>query len=254
MKKWYYADSERQVGPVAESEIKELVEAGVINSTTLIWCEGMLNWQPYSESVISQNAERRSSPETPAQAEVVCAECGRSFLAGEVIPYGNVSVCANCKPIFVQKLQEGVSLPGTPNYAGFWRRAAAYLLDGLILYAVSAGINLAAGLNFLQALGFNSTPTFSRLEIVLFLVQVVLDAAYGIILVGKYGATFGKMALRLRVVTGEGNPMSYARAVARYLASLLSYLTCMLGFLWVAWDQEKRALHDLICNTRVVRC
>src|SRR4030095_7306833 len=64
MKKWYYADSGRPVGPVAESEIKELVEAGVINSTTLIWCEGMSNWQPYSESVMPQNAERRSSAQT----------------------------------------------------------------------------------------------------------------------------------------------------------------------------------------------
>ena len=62
------------------------------------------------------------------------------------------------------------------------------------------------------------------------------------------------MALRLRVVTGEGTPVSYARAAARYLASLLSYLTCLIGFLLVAWDREKRALHDLIWNTRVVRC
>jgi len=254
MKKWYYADSGRPVGPVAESEIKELVKAGVINSATLIWCEGMSNWKPYSESAMPQNAERRFSAPTPVEGEIICAECGRSFAEGEIIRYGNVSVCANCKPVFVQKLQEGVSLPGTPNYAGFWRRAAAYLLDGFILYAVSAAINLAAGLNFLQALGFNSAPTFGRLEIVLLVLETVIGAGYGIILVGKYGATLGKMALRIRVVTGEGGSLSYARASARYLASLLSYLTCMLGFLWVAWDQEKRALHDLICNTRVVRC
>ena len=71
--------------------------------------------------------------------------------------------------------------------------------------------------------------------------------------IGRYGATLGKMALGLRVVTSEGAPVTYARALGRYFAKLLSAFLCGIGYLLAAFDEQKRALHDRICDTRVVR-
>jgi len=57
----------------------------------------------------------------------------------------------------------------------------------------------------------------------------------------------------VRIVTAEGYKVSYLRAFARYFAKILSALTCLIGFIIAAFDDEKRALHDRICSTRVVK-
>jgi uncharacterized RDD family membrane protein YckC len=85
------------------------------------------------------------------------------------------------------------------------------------------------------------------------MVQLVFGAAYVTFFLGKYGATPGKMALGLKVVRSDGSELTYARAFGRYLAEYLSAFTLMIGYIIAAFDREKRALHDHICDTRVIR-
>jgi uncharacterized RDD family membrane protein YckC len=54
------------------------------------------------------------------------------------------------------------------------------------------------------------------------------------------------------VVTADGGRVSYLRALGRYFAKMLSGFTCLIGYIIAAFDGQKRALHDHICNTRVV--
>jgi uncharacterized RDD family membrane protein YckC len=61
------------------------------------------------------------------------------------------------------------------------------------------------------------------------------------------------MAVHIHVVTPEGGKVSYARATGRFFAEMLSGLICDIGYVIAAFDREKRALHDHICNTRVVK-
>ena len=77
--------------------------------------------------------------------------------------------------------------------------------------------------------------------------------SYYTFFVGKYGATPGKMALKLRVVNPDGSPVSYGKACGRYFAFVVSSMACLIGLLMVAWDSEKRGLHDRMCNTRVIQ-
>ncbi len=84
------------------------------------------------------------------------------------------------------------------------------------------------------------------------LLQLLLPLIYDVFFIGKYGATLGKMALKIKVVTADGAPVSYLRAFARYFAKVVSALPCMIGYLMAAFDEERRALHDRICNTRVI--
>jgi uncharacterized RDD family membrane protein YckC len=84
-------------------------------------------------------------------------------------------------------------------------------------------------------------------------VSMVVAAVYQIFFLGKFGATPGKMALRLRVVTPTGGKISYARACGRYFAEILSSIILCIGYIMAAFDDQKRALHDYICNTRVIR-
>ena len=86
-----------------------------------------------------------------AANEAVCAECGRTFEVQNMIAYGRLRVCAECKPVFMQKLAEGAKI-GTSvlNYAGFWTRFGAVFLDGIILWVVNSAISLGLGMGFLQ--------------------------------------------------------------------------------------------------------
>jgi uncharacterized RDD family membrane protein YckC len=84
------------------------------------------------------------------------------------------------------------------------------------------------------------------------IIGILIPAAYNTFFIGRYGATLGKMACRIKVVSPEGAQISYARALGRYFAELLSAIVMGIGYLMAAFDSEKRALHDRVCSTRVV--
>jgi uncharacterized RDD family membrane protein YckC len=71
--------------------------------------------------------------------------------------------------------------------------------------------------------------------------------------VSTKGATLGKMACGLRVINADGTlKISIGKAIGRYFAEMLSGVILGIGYLMVAFDSEKRALHDHICKTRVI--
>lgn len=250
---WYYVDGGQQAGPVDDAQLVELNRSGKIQPDTLVWREGMTNWQPY-QSVMGASPGAAAGGVAPAAAltgnEVVCAECGGIFNVQDTIQHGNIRVCANCKPILMQKLAEGARLnTGAMNYAGFWTRFAAVFLDGLILWIVNTAINVAAGLGPFQT---NRGQAIGPVFILVFSAQLAIALSYETFMIGRYGATLGKMACKIRVVTAEGGRVSYGRSLGRYFAKMLSGLICAIGYIMAGFDEEKRALHDRICNTRVI--
>lgn len=236
---WFYVDNGERRGPVSDAELSELNRTGRIAPTTLVWREGWTDWRPLSET---------GSSTVAANGTAACVECGRVFATGEMIQYEGTWVCPTCKPIFFQKVKEGVALRTDMVYAGFWIRFVAKFIDGILLQVVNYPIRLLIGL------GSAADPTMQwRLIFMNTAISMVIAASYSIFFVGKLGATPGKMALRLQVVTPSGGKVSYARACGRYFAELLSSITFGIGYIMVAFDEEKRALHDRICDTRVIR-
>src|SRR5439155_15097370 len=121
---WYYVEAGKQAGPVDDAQLQELAQSGKLLAETLVWREGMANWQPYGQ-VSGAAPGMPSAPPmagaaigTLAVNEVVCAECGQIFDVANTIQFGNVRVCAGCKPMFMQKLAEGAKLNvgATMNY------------------------------------------------------------------------------------------------------------------------------------------
>ena len=80
-----------------------------------------------------------------------------------------------------------------------------------------------------------------------------MAATYEGLFVYKLGATPGKMVLGLRVVRPDGGPVSLGRAVGRYFAKMLSAIIMLIGFIMAGFDREKRALHDMLVDTRVIK-
>lgn len=272
--RWYYADGKRKVGPFSEIEIDQFVLEGKITPDTLVWNEKMLTWKQYktlkdndivveplqkaSPDTVSDKPERISpADQLDTQIESSCDECGRSFPVDEMIRYGESMICATCKPLFFQKLKEG-SLSRAMNYAGFWIRAAAKIIDGIILWLVSTIFSLIAGFAMTMVFwGSTEQEAFHPVMFVfyglMYILQIAFNAAYATYFVGKYAATPGKMACGIKIVTADGGKVTYLRACARHFAEFLSAIILGIGYLMVAFDREKRALHDHICNTRVIK-
>jgi uncharacterized RDD family membrane protein YckC len=85
------------------------------------------------------------------------------------------------------------------------------------------------------------------------LISFALQIAYSVWMHGKFGATVGKMACGLRLVRANGTPVSYGLATGRFFAEFLSALLIYIGYIMAGFDEEKRTLHDRICNTRVIK-
>ena len=134
---WYYAENKNAIGPLNEQEFQSLVDTGKITPATLVWHKGMKTWQQWSHVSPSDRDTAMGVPGADGPEATACSQCGVAYSTEEMIRYGDVWVCATCKPLFVQKLKEGVSVTGAFNYAGFWIRFVAKFIDGLLLTVVS---------------------------------------------------------------------------------------------------------------------
>lgn len=120
-------------------------------------------------------------------------------------------------------------------YAGFWIRALALIIDGIIVFTASI------------FLGFASFGT----GIVL---SIVAPWLYEALMVASTNqATLGKMALGLKVTDENGQQLSFTHATGRHFAKYLSGLLLFAGYIIAAFTERKQALHDLIVKTYVVR-
>jgi uncharacterized RDD family membrane protein YckC len=263
--KWYYAEGGRQVGPVEESVLDELVRQGTVRDDTLVWREGMAAWQRHaaargaSPGSISQPALLAPPPvAAPAGDTRYCSECGRPFPASQLTSYGDVSVCAQCQPAYSQRLRGSGR-----HFGGFWIRYLAIIIDVIIVGAVGfiiriplglamGGVGLSLGRNPDPSQVFAALPALLSLAGLSGLIQVALSLAYEVYFLSTKGATPGKMALGLKVTRADGGPISPGLAAGRYFARWLSWLTLCIGFIIAGFDSEKRSLHDHICGTRVV--
>lgn len=248
----YYAVGNQQVGPVSKSELQSLIKAKKLNARTLVWQPGMENWQElgiYVRSRKDQGAPQTSSA-VPVK-QTLCSECGLGFAEDEMIRFQNAWVCAGCKPLFVQKIKEGLSVAGALDYAGFWIRLGALTIDGFILGLANFLLFIPLGI-LIPNTEDNPMVVLSFMPLFI-LVQYAIPAVYDTWFVGKFGATPGKMACSLKVVVEDGGQVTYLRALGRHFAKWLSSMILAIGFVMAAFDDQKRTLHDRICETRVVR-
>lgn len=257
---WYYARGDERMGPVDQDEFEQLVASGVITADTLVWCAGMPDWQPLDQTPGAPGPDTRGAdimaPGFEPGHVQACVECGRGFPTADMVAYEGHYVCAECKPFFFQRLREGERLPGQMRFGGFWIRFVARFVDGIILGVVNIPLSILQ--NVLISRGIDSPEDPEDLALVFmiaaifWLLSILLGLAYETWFVGRFAATPGKMACGLKVVMSDGGKVSYARAGGRYLGTMLSSMTLMIGYIIAAFDSEKRALHDHICDTRVV--
>ncbi len=82
---------------------------------------------------------------------------------------------------------------------------------------------------------------------------LLVSALYVIIGWSVWSTTIGKRIFGLYVLRPDGSKLTFGRAFARWLATSLSLILLGIGFLMIAFRRDKRGLHDLICDTVVVK-
>ncbi|MDX9715705.1 MAG: RDD family protein [Dissulfurispiraceae bacterium] len=140
-------------------------------------------------------------------------------------------------------------------YAGFWVRAIAKLIDIIIVSSIYPLLSLMATIGFSTGKLQETVTTYEAfMSMICFfiIIQFVFAVLYFTISIGKYGKTIGKKICGLVVITAQGGKVQYFNALKRFAAEMLSTSLLLLGYLIVVFDSEKRALHDRLCNTRVI--
>jgi uncharacterized RDD family membrane protein YckC len=258
---WYYAENGVQKGPIQNEEFQSLVQAGTVRAETLVWREGMADWKSYGQIVAAAQA-----PAAPPVAAAgtgladtgVCAECHGAFSRKDMVAYGDKLVCANCRDAFFQKVREGVATGAAMVYGGFWIRFLAKFIDTLLLMAVNFLIQipymiLVIPMASAMEQGGTATVGFILLNLLLVIFQVTITIGYSVFFIGRFAATPGKMAVSLKVVKADGGKVSYLRALGRGCSEILSGMILYIGYIMAGFDDEKRTLHDRICDTRVIK-
>ncbi len=142
------------------------------------------------------------------------------------------------------------------NYAGFWIRVGAYLIDAVVLWIAQFLIYGVFGVSMtaLYSLDADAGGIFETTGgLIAYFVTLIGGLLYFVLMdsSAKQG-TLGKMAVGLVITDENGNRISPARAVGRYFAKILSVMVFFIGYIMVAFTEKKQGLHDMICSTYVL--
>jgi uncharacterized RDD family membrane protein YckC len=194
---------------------------------------------PYSvEQVNRQLAAGTLSPHDLGWSESSPGWKPLLSFAGVIVPGGASSTAA---PI-------GLATPvpmGLPQFAGFWIRGLALIIDMIIVGSLVLLTAVWLQARVAESAGPLALATVPQALLVFFYMPVLWFS--------PLQATIGQRLCHLRVTDGLGGRITFTRAVVRVIAMTLSGLILGIGFLMAAFTERKRALHDILADTCVIK-
>jgi uncharacterized RDD family membrane protein YckC len=149
-------------------------------------------------------------------------------------------------------LQQSIATAAGVQYAGFWRRFGAALIDGIIINIISIAIyyiSVLIGLSVAEDEDWGWTVGFWA---GLILTLVLSWIYYAAMESSSKQATLGKMSLGIVVTDLEGRRISLGKATRRYLGKIISAVILYIGFIMIGFTEKKQGLHDMIAQCLVV--
>lgn len=238
---WYGIQGVRH-GPVSFREIQQLVQSGHLQPTDYIWNEQHQIWTRVMDFPGAMDPPpAREEPPTP------------TFPAHDegAPPFGEQHAQATEFP------DEEFEAP--VEYAGFWIRAGAFIIDGIALgfvgmiwffiaYALGLLDNYMALADSAEKLSFHEI--WAALPWTYYAVSTVIAWLYeALLLSSSWQATVGKRAMGIVVVDSEGERCSFARASLRFFIKNFVSGWFFFGYLLVLTNERKQALHDMVAGT-----
>jgi uncharacterized RDD family membrane protein YckC len=203
-----------EYGPVLQDDVEQWILDGRIIDSTPVWRSDTANWKA-AEEYLELGFSLNQAAKSPIHEE-------------------DEEVAA-IRPV------------------GFLPRMIAYLVDYFIMTALMTAI-LPLFNRFVDLKETGNVMELIRQPgfWVILGVQVSVAGVFNVLFNGHFGATPGKIMIGAKIVTEDGSPIGYGRALCRYLAEWISAFSLGVGYLFVAFRPDRRALHDLIAGTRVV--
>jgi uncharacterized RDD family membrane protein YckC len=136
------------------------------------------------------------------------------------------------------------------EYAGFWRRFGAFIIDQIVVFIGSFVAGFVIGFVAVAA-GQNDPRILTALGniagiIITWLYFAKMESS-------EYQATVGKLALGIKVCDESGQQIGFGRATGRYFGKILSAVILCIGFFMIAFTERKQGLHDSMSGCLVVR-
>lgn len=256
MTQWYYADHDRnRHGPVSGRDLADLHANGQLAPDTLVWREGLAQWQPWQSLMAEVLA-----PAAPLAAAEPAMAGGPAIARNDFNPYAvaepraSYAAAADVRSPYappratIDAGSEYVA-DGEVVYAGFWKRFAAYAIDTVLLMIVFGILGAVFGFSGAELFSDEDRGAFT----VFYLVEIALMVLYFAWMHASVNqATLGKLAIGIKVTDDDGQRISLGRGVGRALASIVSSLTLCIGYIMAGFTDRKRALHDMLGGTLVV--
>ena len=164
-------------------------------------------------------------------------------------------VCGDCKPAFLSRLMAGGAATSSQwHYGGFWIRFAGVFIDGVLMQVVRVPLSLLLLGTVMSPLAAAkpNPAVFTGAMVTLGFVSMLIACLYEVIMIHQFGATLGKMAVGIKVIRTDGSGVGWGTSIGRYFMKIVSGLILGIGYIMAGFDDEKRALHDRVCDTRVV--
>lgn len=172
-----------------------------------------------------------------------CKNCGKKLEDQQ-------QVCLNCGKIIDERILDDETSSKKALYAGFWKRFAAIIIDGILINAISFGFGFLLGI-FLVVIG--QEALLDSLDLFFTSISILVIWLYFALLESSsLQGTIGKMAVGIKVTDMDENRISFGQATIRYFSKLLSALTFGIGYLLAGITEQKQALHDMIAKTLVI--
>ena len=136
------------------------------------------------------------------------------------------------------------------KYIGFWLRLSAFVIDWLLVFVVITPLGVWASVStpWLRAGGY-----LAAAPLIFTGTAFVIGFLYFTLFWSWRGQTPGKMLVRAKVVRTNGETLNFGYAALRFLGLVVCFLTVYIGFIMVAFNVQKRGLHDIIADTCVVK-
>lgn len=280
---WIRTDKGKEYGPFTMDQLREFASKGRVKASTQLRRDDSSQWEPALRVIAAANVGTsagsrstvRSVASAPASPSATNARTSQALVASpaEEDPFaqfmsaGSPGAGGGAHAGALDTMDAGASAWGSPptmpvptqfgraDYAGFFRRLAAYLLDWIMIAVAVFALAIAVGVILAVVFAGNDPKAAERVG---FFTGLLANVA--IVFVGwlyfamlessANQATLGKRLLGIVVTDEQGQRISFVRATGRYFAKVLSSIM-LVGFIMAAFMPKKQALHDLIAGTSV---
>jgi uncharacterized RDD family membrane protein YckC len=200
-----------------------------------------------------------------SNATAFCPTCGQAVTV--LVAPAPASGPITSGPISPAPIATASAAYGGVEYAGFWLRFVAYLIDGVIsgiafvilliplfvltgagaaLSKIGSGENISDEVAAFLGLGF-IFGFFGIIFLVSWLYYALSESS-------AWQATLGKKMLNLKVTDMTGQPISFGRASGRFFARIITHMIPLaIGYILAGFTEKKQAIHDMIASCLVLR-